>query len=842
MHESTHTVEQAPQGDKIEVLLKNIAQNIIAVVFGLLPLFFIPVAYAPFDYSKILLVLVGVLVAIIVFSLSVLRSGTIQVKAPAALLGLWGIVITAAISGLLSGDMHDSFVGNIMGVHTVAFLLLLALVATVITLFGQSKASIMRLYFLLTASALVLTLFHIVRLFFGPGVFSFGIFKGSVSTPIGGWNDLGLLFGLIILLALVALEQLPLTKWGKIVFSGAVGLSLLMLAVVNFFAIWIVLALVSLVVLMYGLTKDRFAQQSITRQAESSVSMPSIILSASVFIVSLIFIIGGSTIGTFVSNITNISYVEVRPSLEATVDIGKSVYKENAFVGIGPNKFVDAWRLYKDPSINQTIFWNTDFNAGNGYIPTMFVTTGIFGALAWIIFLLLILRAGYKMLFATQAGDKFWYFIGSSSFVAATYLWGMSLVYVSGTTTLLLAGLFTGILFASYIALVPTKSLALSVASNKRSGFILVGLVMLVIICASSALYYSGRHYASVYSFSEAVNSVGVGANIETIEAKIAAAYAVSKNDVYARQIAQYQLAKMNSLITLTDPTPEQQQQFQAAAANGINAAQLAITTDSTDALNYTVLGNIYGILAIAGVEGSKELAQESFEKARQYNPTNPIYPLLNAQLLARTGDLDAAYERALESVKLKSNYTEALSLLTQIDIAQGNVDKAVQTSQAMISLEPKNPARYYQLGVLLSSQEKFEQSIVAFERAVQLDANYANARYFLALAYEQVGRSEDAIVQLEIVRDLNPDNAGVEDVISQIKSGVPLTTPTAEASSVTEPEGVSVGESNNAVITTEDPDTSLISPVNVVPDGEDAETESVTSEGEGSETDTTVE
>jgi hypothetical protein len=431
MQETILSSERAETKDPIESALQNISQNIIVFVFGLLPLLFIPVIFVAFDYTKTLAVVIGVLLAVIFFSLSVLRSGKVFLSTPLALFGLWGVALATVLSAVLSGDMRDAFLGDDIGVHTSLFVVLLALIATVTSLIGLTKSTILRLYVVLTGSAVVLGLFHILRLVFGPEFLSLGIFNDLVSTPIGGWNDLALFFGLSILLSLVALEQLPLTKWGKSLFSGVICLALVILAVVNFFAVWIVLGLVSLVVLMYTLTKDRFAEKTLTLEGKkNSVSMQSVVLSVLVFIVSLVFIIGGGGVGGYLSKLTGISYIEVRPSFEATMEITRSVFGENAFVGMGPNKFVDAWRLYKDPSINETVFWATDFKGASGYITTFFVTTGIVGIVAWLTFFGLFLFAGFRMLFKSTHADRFWYFIGSSSFAAAAYLWGMSLVYV----------------------------------------------------------------------------------------------------------------------------------------------------------------------------------------------------------------------------------------------------------------------------------------------------------------------------------------------------------------------------------------------------------------------------
>lgn len=822
MQQTIPSNEQDSSEDAVENVLRNISQNIIIFVFGLLPIFFIPVSYVPFDYAKTIFVICGVLLSIIFFSLSVLRSGKIQINAPVALWSFWAVALGAIISAVLSGDMRDALLGDTIGVHTGLFVLLLALVATVSAIVGQTKTSIMRLYMLLTGSAVVLCLFHAFRLLFGAKIFSFGIFTSLVNTPLGGWNDLALFFGLAILLSIVALEQLQLRKWVQLLLCGIVGVSLLLLAVVNFFAVWIVLALVSLMVLMYTLSKDRFSEKTLTLEGKkSSVSVYSVVLTVAIFIVSVIFIIGGASVGGSLSKITHISYVEVRPSFGATTDIARHVYKENAFVGIGTNKFTDAWRLYKDPSINQTIFWGTDFDGGSGYLTTLFITTGLLGTGTWIVFFGLFLYSGFRMLFRSRDADRAWYFIGSSSFVASAYLWGMAFVYVPGAALLLLASAFTSIMFGAYCVLVPTKTLSFSIAANRRAGFVLVGFVMIIIVGATTGIYYAGQNFISVHGFGNAIYGLQQGTDIKTVEQEVATAFEASKNEAYALQLASYQLAKINALANIEKLTDAQQQELQISIRNGINAGQIAVQQDPTDAPSWSTLGSIYSVLAGASVEGAKDKAQESFSKARTFDPTNPLYVLLEAQLDSRTADLAGARAKTLEAIQLKPNYTDALFFLTQLDITEGKTADAIETTKSIISLEPANPARRYQLGILESASGKQDEAITAFKQAIELDTNYANARYFLAIALAQKGENAAAIEQLQAVLALNPGNTEVTSLITQLQSGKPLVvTPQETSQQVGEPETVSTDE--EAVTTTEAPDTSLITPVNTVGDTEE--------------------
>ncbi len=815
--------EQNRQNDTIALALCRYAQNVLVVVFGLLPLLFIPSVVAPFEYTKVFIVIVGLLAALVLYSLSVLRSGVLSVGVSYPLLALWGVTGIAFVSSLLSGDFKDSLVGDFFSIHSTVFVAILALVPTTWVLLRSSKASVMRMYILFAVSTLVLVLFHMLRLAFGSDFLSFGIFQGATGTPVGSWNDLALFLGLTIILSLIALEQLTLTRIGRVQFAVVTLVSLFMLGVINFFIVWLVLGISSLVMVVYALGKDRFngSQLSFTNTT-SNFNSTALAITLLVFASSALFVVGGATLGGFISERTHVSYVEVRPSLEATADIARNVYKENAFLGIGTNKFTDAWRMYKDDSINLTPFWNTDFNAGNGYITTFFVTTGALGGIAWIIFLVTFLVTGVKRLLGATDTDRMWYFIGISSFVSAVYIWGMSVVYVPGVVILLIGALCTGISLSAFSVLNhAVRPRIVSVGSNRRTGFILTLVVISVIIGSVSVLYVSGRHYSSVYAFNESVRSMQEGKSIDVLEKQVENAYKLSTSDIFARRIAEYQLSRMNTLVAKTEPTQEEKAQFESASVLGINAAQQAVQIDSQEPANFTVLAGIYGVLASVGVEGAQERALEALVKSRELNPKNPLPYLESALVEGRSGNVDTARTYIEQAIALKPNFTEAFFFLSQLEIATGNVDAAIKSTQSVITLEPQNPARYYQLGVLETAKNDTDASIISFERAVSLDQNFANARYLLALAYDKKGRSADAKKQLEVVLNLNPGNAEVTELLTIIDNEGSLNR-LRESATQTAPQTVTentpVTDPNGTVSTTNESDTELVIPVNTAP------------------------
>jgi tetratricopeptide (TPR) repeat protein len=277
-------------------------------------------------------------------------------------------------------------------------------------------------------------------------------------------------------------------------------------------------------------------------------------------------------------------------------------------------------------------------------------------------------------------------------------------------------------------------------------------------------------------------------------------------------------LLRINSLLAVQEPSESEQQQFQNAFINGVNAGQQATVLDPSEPNNWGTLGNLYSILVSINIEGSYERSKEALTRARDLDPKNPLRYLALAQLEARAGNVDEARSAAAEAIRLKPNYSDAFFFLSQLDITTGNVQGAIESTRAMINLEPQNPARHYQLGVLLSADNDIEGAVTAFERAVALNPDYANARYFLALGYDALGRSQDARVQLERVLALNPGNRDVIDLIATIDTRGSLNQQQLGQEEQPVSSETQVTEEDEAVTTTEDPNSTLVTPVNAVP------------------------
>jgi len=827
--------EQLPQSvtkDALSTALLRISRLLLVGFVFVLPLFFVPGLWATLGFQKVLLALGVVTAAVIVLSLLMLRQNKVSSVVPFAWLSFIVFVGVSGVSAVLSNSPGEAFRGSVIETGTVAFSLILLGVMTLPLVLQQSKRYTMLLFQAFALSAAALLFYVVVRLFLGP-VAAFNSFGAVTTSSVGGFNDLAVFAGLAILFSLLTMLLLPLRPLFQGLLVAVVSLSLLVLIAANFLFVWLVVGFFGLLLLLYIVSKDRlFIDVETTPVDEFS---PNWILTAVTVVVCLVsawFIVLGDSAASIGNQLFGVEYLEVRPSFSATVDIAKAVYAEDLLFGSGPNQFTPAWRLHKDPAINSTLFWDTDFTAGSGYVSTLAVTTGVVGLITFALFQALYVLYGVRLLFMARSSDLFWYFVAAVSFVSATFLWLMSYLYVPGHTLLLLAALFTGITFAAGAAITPARTLQIKLVTNRQRGFGLMALAILLITGSIGTALTVGQQYQAYATFNKAQAS---SESIQEIDQQAAVAYGQYQDDVFLGIRSRIALLEMNELLAIAEPSEADQQQFVATSERALALANLAIEASPETPDHYAVLSAVFNNLALAGVDGALARSTSSLESAVQIDPYNPVYALLEAQMSAQRGDAVATRAALEEALFLKGNFTEALYLLAQLDIAEGNAEAAIATTEAIISLEPTNPTRYYQLGILQTAIGETEAAFAAYSAALQLDPQYANARYLRALLLIESDQPEAALTELQIVLEDNPDNQQLIALIGQIESGAELIAPTQDAVEVPVSEQ-SPDQIDDTVVSPVVPDSDLLTPLNTVPESDASDTDSVSLESDSSE------
>jgi len=801
------------EGDQLTVWLKSLSQILFVFAIGLVPLFFIPGVFTSLGLVKVYFVVVFIFAALIFLALAIFRNGKLSLVFSPTLMVFWLFVVVAMASALLSGDRADALFGNSLEIHTAGFIALLALVMSSTFLLLGSKKMVTRLFSLLGVSTILILLFHLVRLIFGPTWLSFGgMFPASTSTMIGGFNDLAIFVGLLLLVSVVLLQQITFSTLGRVLVGALIALSLILLIAINFNLVWVVVAIFTVPAALYLLIRDtwfRDVSASRTKLSRFTLSMIGLICITSTF-----FAIGGTYVSESIQRVTQVNYIEIRPSFDSTLDVTGKVLSENALFGTGPNRFEDAWRSYKSPLISQTLFWDTDFSSGSGYVPTLFATTGLAGGIVFIVFLGMFGYVGYRQLLAKEIDGSGWYLVGIISFLSASYLWILAIFYVPGTAALILTAAMTGLTLVSGLSLREQRGFALDATTNKKHGLVLVALLVIVILVLTYLLVGVSKQFMANVNYINTVTAFNEGADFAQVDAGLERSQNLNPQDLYVAERAQLRLSEINR-ISVLEVTEENQALYNRMISEGIELADAAKQMDSTNPDNHILLTNFYSLLNPDDFEGLNEKSEEAFATAIALDPQNPSFLLLLAQHKARIGKNDEAREALLAAVAIKNNYTDALYLLSQLDIQEGNLESALRFTRSTISLEPQNPTRYFQLGLLLASSEDFEAAAIAFEEAVSLSDSYANARYFLALTYMDLDRKNDALDELRAVLKTNEGNELILDLIKKIENDEYVKTGEFSALPVAEGTG-SVADPDGVVTTDQESTSELINSLNI--------------------------
>lgn len=760
--------------------LERLPRALVLLLAFLLPVFFIPSVSSPFAGGKALFLTLVTLGALALFLFARLKDGLFVVPRTLMTPTLGLIVVLFALSGALSGAASVSFFGGGFEVGTVLSVLIGALLVFLVPVFFREKEQIFGAYLAFLLAFFLLAFFHLLRLVFGPDLLSMGLFRDTTANVVGGWNDLGVFFGIGALLSLTTIEFLALGRLFRALVYLALLLSLFFLAVVNFPTIWTVLGLFSLVLLVYLIS---FRPAHAPVGGERSGAVPGAeathlrripIPSLSVLLISVVFMLAGDTLGRGISSAFNISQFEARPSWQATFDVARQTLVTDPLLGAGPNRFVRSWLQFKPAGVNQTIFWNADFTNGVGLMPTFLATGGILGALAWAAFFLLFLYSGCKAVLSTLS-NSFSQYLVTSSFLVALFLWVFSFLYVPSTTIFALAFLFTGLFLAALLSegTVPLKTL--SFIDDPRAGFVSV-LVLILLLIGSVTLGYVAlqRYVASVYFQRGALAANTTGA-LDKAEALVTKAATLAPTDRYYRFLTEITLARMNALLSQSAAAASAESVrsgFQTLLGAALGTARQAVALNPEDYENLMELGRVYEAVVPLRIDGAYESAKASYEQALTLNPYSPAILLTLARLEIAKGDNAKAREGIARALTEKNNYTEAIFLLSQLEAREGNIKAAIQSAEAASVIAPNDPTVFFQLGLLRFNDRDFRGAADALLRSVGLNPAYANAKYFLGLSYDRLGRAADAIHQFSDLKTTNPDNKEINLILRNLKAG----------------------------------------------------------------------
>ncbi len=756
------------QGQQTYLRIDKVARIILLVVVGFLPLYFLPFSVVGTETTKAYFLALGILVVISLWAIGRLLQGTIQIpKHPIVFAGL-AIPIVFLISAFFSPAWSVSFASVTLDSGTVTSISILIGVFFASMLYIKEVSHIKTLLTVLLVVFFGISLFQIAYLIFGPTYLNLGMFGTASANVVGKLTDFGLWNMFSIMLALVVLQFFNPSKIVKILLGAVIVVGLFFVALTNFIPAWIMLVFGTLALFVFALVQNRN-----TSPAERA-SFP--IIPFLLLLISLLFVLANPIVGTFLPQKLGVVETEIRPSLNATGTIIYGTVKQDPILGAGPNRFQNMWLMYRPNDILVTRFWDTTFDSGFGFLPSLLATVGILGFLTVVFFVVLFLINGVVHAFR-RIDERLDQRMLFSSFILALLGWISMAIYNPNIVTTTMTMVATGIFFSLLVSFGRIRVSESNFLQDPRKTFFAITFLVIVLLGSLSALFLGGRQFASLFFFAQA-NKSAQQDNLVLAESNMQKAIALTESDVYYRAFTTVQLSKLNTLLT-TEGVSEDivKSEFQNIFQSAEASARTAVAYDKTNTQNWIALASVYQNVVPLGITNAYENAKNAYEEARKLSPGNPGFDLLRARLELSNKNTDQAGVFLTDALTKKPNFIDAIFLQSQIDVQKGNLQEAIKKIENASILEPRSAPVYFQLGLLRYEATEYAGAVSAFEWSVVLDRQNVNALYYLGLAYEKVGRIDDAKKVFTILGQRFPNDVNVKKINENLEAGVPALT-----------------------------------------------------------------
>ncbi len=621
--------------------------------------------------------------------------------------------------------------------------------------------------------------FQGISILFGSSVIPFQTFADRSVNLVGKWNDLGLLCSLLVLLVCVRLEFSTQSMALRAVSYLGAALLVVLMAFVNFPLSWQFMLAGSIVLGLLALMRRR--QERLPAQAGGDAPLrwraatPWFALAG--IVISIIFLLYGTQINTSLTGTFPVSSLEVRPGLQSTLDVlsGVRTNVSRTLVGTGPNTFGEVWLAQKPSAVNQTPFWNLDFNVGYSTLATAFGTVGLLGALAWLIPLILIIVSVTRVMrLGVLSRDE--RMVALTLSAGSIFLIAATVFYVPSQNIILLTFVLSGAAFG-FFSRQGRSAVDEAQGSTMLGGVAVLCLAALLLVGTIGLAYLTTRRFVAESYVGLGQQALAGGAATEALMYASKANHAELTADGLRLQVNAGG-TKLNQIAQ--DKSLKQEdatKQFTDTVQSTITAGQAAVVLTPRDYRPYFALASVYDLLASLNVTGAYESAQGAYQAAQTFNPTSPAIPLALARLEALHGNAQGLQTNLSRALTLKPDYTDAILFVVQIDVARNDLNSAIRDTQTAVQTAPGVPSIWFELGLLYYAGNDTKDAVPALEQALKLSPNYANAKYFLGLSYYAQGNKDGSLQLFQQLAQSNPDNQTVKAILANLQSGkAPLT------------------------------------------------------------------
>lgn len=731
---------------KITAYINNIFQVVFLGLALILPLFFWNLTSEFYETPKLLLLTIVTLILLALWVVKFVVGGRVIITRTALDLPFLLLLLSLIVSTFFAASRHVAILGNIPQVHGglgsyIIYILFYFLLVSNLKKIGLVK----QIIYLLTGSGIILSIVTLLS-YFGVYLLPLPFTNTTIFTPTGANFSTNALLAMLIPFLMISIlyqikgdlvsEQLTGSVKAKglnivknIIYSLILVLFTATIALTGSWTIYLpTLLAIGIVVLIAPRV-----------QVEKNIFFILVPVVVAVLLVLFSsFPLAGSK--NFLHARAQSFPREIQLPFSISWKISVSAFRDMPFYGSGPASYLSNFTTYKPIEFNATKFWNNRFSSAFNEYLQFLATLGAPGLIILLLLTVVFISKAIRSL--TSSPDELTVALASAGLVFFAIL-----ALHSSTFMVWVVGI---IILASFMVIrkETKEELQIGIATSlpERQGslggdeslrylrFDLLPTLLLLItlIIVGGGLYYTGKFALADYYHRQALNSVALGQGLEAYNQLVKAESLNPGVDLYHTDLAQTNFALANAIALSKGPTEasptgtltdEDKQNIQLLLSQSINEGRIAVASNPNNPTNWEILGSIYR--QISGVaQNALEFALDSYGRAIQKDPLNPLLRLSVGGIYYSVKDYDTAIRFFTDAINLKSDYANAYYNLTIALRDKGDINNAIMVAEKTVSLIDPKSVDYEMASKLLADLQEIASKSAALKSTPSEDSD----------------------------------------------------------------------------------------------------------------------
>ena len=644
---------------------KFIHAEIVTLAF-LLPLFFLPITTEFFEFNKLMLLSVAVLLGALAWGLKAALTGKWGVRQSPFDLPILAILGATLVATILSDNRLISIIGQYARWQPSLFSVMIFTGFYFLVSWHATKEVLRKALWALLASAAVAALAFWPQ-YFGANWLGQEWSKNVTFTPLGSPTTLAMFLGAVSGLAIKMFFDTR-ERVVKILLVVDFVLLVSTLALLNNIAGWVGLA-ASVLTAVLTSPIEGFAQNK--RYLIVGLAIP--LIFAAVVLVPPLF--GKQTF------LNRAFPTEVVLDFRTSWSVAATSFRQKPIWGSGPSTFITDFTRYKPLRFNQNRYWTVRFDKPWNEYLLAFAEQGLFGILTWIILITIFVR---RLL-----GNRGWKLAPLGAAILAGY-------------------------FVTTATIIPTFLLLLALATSrseeesnipeaieegaKKDWKPRIPLVLVLVFGALTAAWMY-RAYASevLQRKSRTIDNL---AQVYNLQVRSAASFHWQAN--HRLTLAQTSFLVARELAKAENPSAEDEERVKSLIAQAISEARMATDLNPLSAGNWESLAQIYRSL-IGLAKDAEQWATNSYQEAVALDIFNPLTRISLGGLYYQLGMFEPAAEQFRAAINLKPDYANAHYNLGIAYKELGKTNLAIQELETALNLSDPQVEGYKEAQQILN-------------------------------------------------------------------------------------------------------------------------------------------